>query len=240
MQYSSRTCTTTTRKVSPIWCSFDGHLMGPDRRSTSSAARIASRRRASRISCSKFTAHIADAFIQSGEVAQRHSELKERTAGGPAELINTITFQPTDDPQVVWSKGGVKVSAIRSAHIAGHASYRVDTPAGSVVIGGDAGNDAPAPPRSSSAGCAQNENDFLFLAVVQRDLDLHGGARVESGADTAGKSNAAQGRRVRRRAVAAKELGAVAGHRSNGLAAVDKGDPVGELRAVRVRAKRAR
>jgi ribonuclease Z len=77
------------------------------------------------ISCSKFTAHIADAFIQSGEVAQRHSELKERTAGGPAELINTITFQPTDDPQVVWSKGGVKVSAIRSAHIAGHASYRV-------------------------------------------------------------------------------------------------------------------
>ena len=103
------------------------------------------------ISCSKFTAHIGDAFIQSGEVAQRHSELKERTAGGPAELINTITFQPTDEPQVVWSKGGVKVSAIRSAHIAGHASYRVDTPAGSVVIGGDAGNDAPAPPRSSSA-----------------------------------------------------------------------------------------
>src|SRR6478609_10305867 len=103
------------------------------------------------ISCSKFTAHIADAFIQSGEVAQRHSELKERTAGGPAELINTITFQPTGEPQVVWSKGNVKVSAIRSTHIAGHASYRVDTPAGSVVIGGDAGNDVPLPPRSSSA-----------------------------------------------------------------------------------------
>jgi ribonuclease Z len=103
------------------------------------------------VSCSKFTAHIADAFIQSGEVAQRHSELKERTAGGPAELINTITFQPTDEPQLVWSKSDVKVSAIRSTHIAGHASYRVDTPAGSVVIGGDAGNDAPAPPRSSSA-----------------------------------------------------------------------------------------
>jgi ribonuclease Z len=103
------------------------------------------------VSCSKFTAHIADAFIQSGEVAQRHSELKERTAGGPAELINTITFQPTDEPQLVWSKSDVKVSAIRSTHIAGHASYRVDTPAGSVVVGGDAGNDAPAPPRSSSA-----------------------------------------------------------------------------------------
>jgi ribonuclease Z len=102
------------------------------------------------ISCSKFTAHIADAFIQSGEIAQRRSELKERTAGGPAELINTITFQPTNEPQVVWSLGELKVSAIRSTHIAGHASYRVDTPAGSVVIGGDAGNDVPAPPRSSS------------------------------------------------------------------------------------------
>src|SRR5712691_8572976 len=74
------------------------------------------------LSCKKFTAHIADAFIQSGEVAQRHSEVKERTAGGPAELINTITFQPTNEPQVVWSSGELKVSAIRSAHIAGHAS----------------------------------------------------------------------------------------------------------------------
>ena len=102
------------------------------------------------ISCSKFTAHIADAFIQSGEIAQRHSEVKERTPGGPAEVVNTITFQPKDEPQVVWSSGDLKVSAIRSTHIAGHASYRVDTPAGSVVIGGDAGNDIPAPPRNSS------------------------------------------------------------------------------------------
>src|SRR4029077_343625 len=102
------------------------------------------------ISCTKFTTHIADAFIQSGEIGQRHSEVKERTAGGPAELINTITFQPKDEPQVVWSMGDVRVSAIRSTPIAGHVSYRVDTPAGSVVIGGDAGNDTPTPPRSSS------------------------------------------------------------------------------------------
>src|SRR5258705_13413889 len=93
---------------------------------------------------------VADAFIQSGEIAQRHSELKERTPGGPAEVINTITFQPKDEPQSVWASGDLKVSAIRSTHIAGHASYRVDTPAGSVVIGGDAGNDIPAPPRNSS------------------------------------------------------------------------------------------
>jgi ribonuclease Z len=61
-----------------------------------------------------------------------------------------ITFEPREEPQVVWSKGDVRVSAIRSTHIAGHASYRVDTPAGSVVIGGDAGNDILAPPRPYS------------------------------------------------------------------------------------------
>ena len=44
----------------------------------------------------------------------------------------------------------MKVSAIRSTHIPGHVSYRVDTPAGSVVIGGDAGNDVVAPPRATS------------------------------------------------------------------------------------------
>ena len=102
------------------------------------------------MSCRKFLAHVADAFIESGEVAQRHAEVKERTAGGPADLINAITFEPKDEPQSVWSLGDVKVSAIRSTHIAGNVSYRVDTPAGSVVIGGDAVNDALAPPRSAS------------------------------------------------------------------------------------------
>jgi ribonuclease Z len=102
------------------------------------------------LSCPKLVAHIGDAFIQSGEIAQRLSEDKNRLAGGPTELGNVITFEPRDEPQVVWSKGDVRVSAIRSTHIAGHASYRVDTPAGSVVIGGDAGSDAVAPPRPTS------------------------------------------------------------------------------------------
>ncbi len=101
-------------------------------------------------SCRKFVTHVADAFIQSGEVAERRSEDNARLAGGPFELTNLITFDPKEEPQVVWSLGDVKVSAIRSTHIAGHASYRVDTPAGSVVIGGDAGNDILAPPRASS------------------------------------------------------------------------------------------
>jgi ribonuclease Z len=102
------------------------------------------------ISCRKFITHIADAFIESGEIAQRHSEVKERTAGGPADLVNTITFEPKDEPKLVWSSGDVRVGAIRSTHIPGHVSYRVDTPAGSAVIGGDAGSDVLAPPRNSS------------------------------------------------------------------------------------------
>jgi ribonuclease Z len=102
------------------------------------------------VSCRKFAMHVADPFIQSGEIAQRISEDKQRLPGGPADMINLVTFQPTNDPQIVWTAGDVKVSAIRSTHIAGHASYRVDTPAGSVVIGGDASNDVTAPPRLTS------------------------------------------------------------------------------------------
>ncbi len=102
------------------------------------------------MSCQKLVAHIGDAYLQSGEIAQRSAEDGTRLAGGPAALANVQTFEPKDDAQVVWTRGDVKVSAIRSAHIAGHASYRVDTPAGSVVIGGDAGHDTPAPPRASS------------------------------------------------------------------------------------------
>ena len=102
------------------------------------------------LSCRNLAAHIGDALIQSGEIAQRRAEDKSRLPGGPADLTNVITFDPTNEPQAVWSSGDVKVSAIRSTHIAGHASYRVDTPAGSVVIGGDAGNDVIAPPRATS------------------------------------------------------------------------------------------
>jgi ribonuclease Z len=101
-------------------------------------------------SCRNYVAHIADAFLRSGEIAERRSEDNARLAGGPAELANVLTFDAKDEPQVVWTSGDVSVSAIRSTHIAGHASYRVDTPAASVVIGGDASNDVPAPPRAHS------------------------------------------------------------------------------------------
>jgi ribonuclease Z len=119
------------------------------------------------LSCRKFIAHVVDAFIHSGEIAQRHSEIAARTAGGPAELINTITFTPADEPQAVWSRGDVTVSAIRSTHVAGHASYRVDTPAGSVVIGGDAGSDKVAPPRTSST------SDQVEMLARGADIVVH-------------------------------------------------------------------
>ena len=102
------------------------------------------------MSCTALAKHIGDPFIASGEMAQRLAENKKRLPGGPADLLNVMTFEGSDTPQVVWSKGDVTVSAIASRHIAGHASYRVDTPAGSVVIGGDAGNDMPKPPRDTS------------------------------------------------------------------------------------------
>jgi ribonuclease Z len=121
------------------------------------------------MSCKKFASHIADPFIQSGEIAQRLSEVKERlsAAGGPADLTNVITFEPKNEPHVVWSSGEVKVSAIRSTHIVGHASYRVDTPAGSVVIGGDAGNDTFAPPRTSST------SDQVEKLAMGADIIVH-------------------------------------------------------------------
>jgi ribonuclease Z len=103
------------------------------------------------LSCSKLVAHIDDAYEQSGETAQRAAELKgDIDAAGPVPGLNVITFDPKDDAQVVWMSGDVKVSAIRSTHVSGHASYRVDTPAGSVVIGGDASNDVQEPPRRTS------------------------------------------------------------------------------------------
>jgi ribonuclease Z len=73
--------------------------------------------------------------------------------------------------------GDVRVSAIRSAHSAGHVSYRVDTPAGSVVIGGDAGNDTPAPPRSSST------SDQVEKLAKGADIIVHSAIHPVMGPD---------------------------------------------------------
>jgi len=102
------------------------------------------------LSCKKLASHIGDTLIQAGEIAQRVTEDKKRAPGGPADITNIMTFESRDEPQTVWISGDVRVSAVRSTHMPGHASYRVDTPVGSVVIGGDAGNDEIAPPRDHS------------------------------------------------------------------------------------------
>jgi len=67
-------------------------------------------------------------------------------------------------PKVVWSSGEVTVSAIGSIHIPGHLSYRVDSPAGSVVIGGDAGNKISKPPRENSTSAA--------VELLAKDADV--------------------------------------------------------------------
>jgi len=129
------------------------------------------------LSCKKFVEHIGDTLIQSGEMAQRLAEDKTRLPGGPAELANVVTFAPSNEPQPVWSSGDVKVSAIRSTHIPGHASYRVDTPAGSVVIGGDAGNDKFTPPRPSST------SEQVELLAKGADIVVHSAIHPVMGPD---------------------------------------------------------
>ena len=102
------------------------------------------------LSCSKLANSLGNMFIESGEIAQRIAENDQRLPGGPADLINVNVFEPGDTPTDVWKGSDVTVTAVKSTHIPGHVSYRVDTPAGSVVIGGDAGNDSTKPPRQTS------------------------------------------------------------------------------------------
>ncbi len=73
-----------------------------------------------------------------------------------------------------------------------------------------------------AAGRTEDEDDVLFLAVLERHRNLHGDARIEPGADAAGEPDAAQGGGIRRRAVAAEEFGAVAGDRADRFAASTK------------------
>ena len=111
------------------------------------------------LSCGNFADHIADASMQAGEIAQRSAESNKRDAQGPSSMLN---FMPVDfessetasEAKEVWASGEVSVKAAASQHIPGHLSFRVDTPSGSVVIGGDAGNKLVSPPRPSSTSAA--------------------------------------------------------------------------------------
>jgi ribonuclease Z len=135
------------------------------------------------LSCSKFVAHINDAYEQSGETAYRKAEMKGIVnAAGPVAGLNVVTFDPKDDAQVVWTSRDVKVSAIRTTHIPGSAAFRVDTPAGSVAIGGDSSNNLQEPPRNTSTS---DEFEKLAKGVdVIVNTTIHPSLSPESGAST--------------------------------------------------------
>ncbi len=125
------------------------------------------------LSCGRFVAHSADAMIQSGEIAQRYAENSKRHADGPAATarLKMVELPLPDKPgHIVWRSGTVSVSAIATKHIAGSLAYRVDTPAGSVVIGGDAANSVSAPPRamstSESVEALAENADILVHSVI--------------------------------------------------------------------------
>ena len=122
------------------------------------------------LSCSDYVAHSGDAFKASGEIAQRSLENKKRNPDGPAtaaKMMTVATPLPDQPGTVVWQSGEVQVSAIASTHIPGHLSYRVDSPAGSVVIGGDAGNSITKPPRSTSS------SETVELLAKDADVLVH-------------------------------------------------------------------
>jgi ribonuclease Z len=122
------------------------------------------------MSCAGYVAHSGDAFLASGEIAQRYAENKKRDPTGPASVavLKTVpTPLPTQPGTVVWEKGEVQVTAIASVHIPGHLSYRVDSPAGSVVIGGDAGNSKKEPPRANST------SETVELLAKDADVLVH-------------------------------------------------------------------
>jgi len=122
------------------------------------------------LSCRDYTVHIADAMIASGEIAQRIAENNKRHADGPAGLVELRTVGlplPSEPGAVVWESGDVVVMAIATSHIAGSLAYRVDTPAGSVVIGGDAGSSTPVSERESST------SEAVEILAAGADILVH-------------------------------------------------------------------
>jgi len=122
------------------------------------------------LSCRSFAEHIDDAFRYSGEIAQRLAENGQRNVHGPAALVQVREVAATDTPRPVWQRAGVTVSAITTTHIPGSLAYRIDTPAGSVVIGGDAGNKSTSPMRSTSTSASVERlaagADILVHSVI--------------------------------------------------------------------------
>ena len=139
----------------PVVCSADIEVGAADARRT--------------VSCDNLIKHSAATAEQSGEITQRSGENPRRDKGGPAaigvpQLVDTPLPQT---PSEVWRKDDVVVSAISATHIPGSLAFRVDTPAGSVVIGGDAGNKKTSPPRE------QSTSENVELLAKGADVVVH-------------------------------------------------------------------
>ena len=121
-------------------------------------------------SCRAFADHIGDAFVEAGEIAQRIAENGKRHPDGPSGLLVFRGVKPTSPEsvgEVVWSSDDVTVRAVTTTHIAGSLAFRVDTPAGSVVIGGDAGNSKRTPPRDTST------SESVEALAIGADILVH-------------------------------------------------------------------
>jgi ribonuclease Z len=136
------------------------------------------------MSCRKLVEHTADAFQQAGEIAQRYAENNKRHPDGPKGIVTLQEVElplPLEPGHVVWASGDVVVTAIATVHIAGSLAYRVDTPAGSVVIGGDAGNSQSAPPRASSTSETVEQlatgADIIVHSVIHPSFAPGGGSQ---------------------------------------------------------------
>ena len=134
------------------------------------------------LSCASFLTNIGSAFVESGEIAQRHAENPKRNPNGPAALTRHLSV-PLNlaEATPVWSSGKITVSAISTTHIPGSLAYRVDTPVGSVVIGGDAGNAKRKPPREHST------SDQVALLAKDADILVHSAIHPVFGPDGGSK-----------------------------------------------------
>ena len=117
----------TMSTVSPICCSCAVIcIAGPEGRYRLQRGRGVPDRLCNDVAA--LTAHVGDAYIQSGEMAQRLAENGDRLPGGPADLIDLATFEASNDIVEVWQDGDVVVTAVGSRHVPGHVSFRVDHP----------------------------------------------------------------------------------------------------------------
>jgi ribonuclease Z len=82
---------------------------------------------------SRFAEHVLDNWQEDIEVRKRHTGRQS----SPEAIV--YSFDASDDLQEVWSKGDVRVSAIRVEHppVEPSVAFRIDTPGGSAVVSGD-------------------------------------------------------------------------------------------------------